>query len=88
MLELKEIKASVPQKTAIALKGNELANYLFQADYLQIDDNLISMKYLTRPEKVLKVLQQYGVKRLKVGTMGPSLKSFFKNHGIEVSNGG
>ena len=86
MLELKEIKASVPQKTAIALKGNELANYLFQADYLKIDDKLISMKYLTRPEKVLKILQQYGVKILKVGTMGPSLKSFFRNYGIEVTS--
>jgi len=84
MLELKQIKGSVPQKTAIALKGNELANYLFQADYLKIDDKLISMKYLTSPEKVLKILQQYEVKILRVGTMGPSLKSFFKSQGIEV----
>jgi len=88
MLVIKEIKTETgDKKIAIALKNDDLANYLFQADFLQINSNLISMKYLTTPEDVLKVLKKYNVNALKVGTMGPSLRSFFENHGIEVING-
>lgn len=74
-------------KVAIALKGQNLANYLFDADYIQIGNKLINIKYVATPQKLLNVLKRYKVDRLRIGTMGPTLRNFFENNGIGVEIG-